>query len=127
MHIWIAAIPTIGLILLFTAIAGVTTLSSNSGIWIVLMVAAVISILIGIWMVYAAARAQYIRVKTGKEALMGSHGITTKDLKPKGEIRVLGEFWQAKSMEGTIPKDQPVQVVGMDGMFLLVKTVEEKA
>jgi membrane-bound ClpP family serine protease len=41
---------------------------------------------------------------------------------------VLGEFWQATAAKGTsISNGQTVEVVGMDGMFLVVKPAEDKA
>ncbi len=61
------------------------------------------------------------RVKTGKEALVGSKGIATSDLKPEGEIRVMGEFWKATAKDTPIAVGQVVEVVGMEGMLLVVK------
>ena len=67
------------------------------------------------------------RVKTGKEALVGAKGTATTDLKPNGEVRVLGEFWQATTKEGEINMGQTIDVVGMEGMFLVVVPTEQKA
>jgi membrane-bound serine protease (ClpP class) len=92
-------------------------------IGVVLLVIAAIAV----WLLYAAVRAQYRRVKTGKEALMGAKGVAVTDIKPKGEIRVLGEFWQATAKDAQISSGQTVEVVGMAGMFLVVKLAEEKA
>ena len=39
---------------------------------------------------YVGVKAQFRRVKTGKEALIGARGVATTDLKPKGEVRVMG-------------------------------------
>ncbi len=81
---------------------------------------------IGTWILYLAVRAQYSRVKTGAEALIGTTGIAITDLNPKGEIRVMGEFWQAISRKASIKNGQMVEIVSMDGMFLVVKPAEEK-
>jgi membrane-bound serine protease (ClpP class) len=75
---------------------------------------------------YVGVKAQFRRVKTGKEALIGSKGVATSDLNPKGEIRVLGEFWEAIAKDTTITAGQDVEVVGMEGMFLVVKPTEQK-
>jgi membrane-bound serine protease (ClpP class) len=80
-----------------------------------------------IWMIYKAAKADLYKIKTGKEALIGSVGIAVTDLEPKGEIRVVGEFWQATVKEGWIKNGEKVEVVGMAGMFLVVRPVKEKA
>ena len=82
---------------------------------------------IAAWLFYAGVKAQYSRVKTGKEALIGAKGVAVTDLKPKGEVRVMGEFWQATAKDATIANGQAVEVVGMEGMFLVVKPAEEKA
>ena len=76
---------------------------------------------------YVGVKAQFKRVKTGKEALIGAKGIATTDLKPKGEVRVMGEFWEATAKDTAITAGQAVEVVGMDGMFLVVKPAEQKA
>ena len=78
-------------------------------------------------MIYKAAQAKLSKIKTGKEALIGSVGVAVTDLKPKGEIRVLGEFWQATAKETEIKTGEKVEVVGMEGMFVIVKPVKEKA
>jgi membrane-bound ClpP family serine protease len=57
---------------------------------------------------------------------IGSVGLAVTDLKPRGEIRVLGEFWQATAKEGEIKTGEKVEVVGMEGMLLVVKPVKEK-
>ncbi len=54
-------------------------------------------------------------------------GIARTDLKPKGEVRVMGEFWEATAKDTPISAGQAVEVVGMDGMLLVVKPVEQKA
>jgi len=93
------------------------------------ILAAVFLIIAGIavWLLYVGIRAQYSHVKTGKEALIGSKGVVTTALAPKGEIRIGGEFWQAMAKDGDVPVGVDVQVVDMEGMFLVVKPAEQKA
>ena len=76
---------------------------------------------------FVGVKAQFNRVKTDKEALIGAKGIATTDLKPKGEVRVMGEFWEATAKDSAIQTGQAVEVVGMEGMFLVVKSAEQKA
>jgi membrane-bound serine protease (ClpP class) len=66
------------------------------------------------------------RVRTGPEVLVGATGIATTDLKPKGEVRVNGEFWQAEAKEGWIEKDREVEVVNMEGLVLAVRMAKGK-
>jgi membrane protein implicated in regulation of membrane protease activity len=72
-------------------------------------------------------KAQFKRVKTGREALIGAAGTATTDLDPKGEVRVMSEFWEATAKDAKIPVGARVEVVGMDGLTLVVKAAEQKA
>ncbi len=113
--------------LFFAAISGTTyygiAIQIEETLAILLVIIAVI--LAGIF--YAGVKAQFKRVKTGKEALIGAKGIAATDLAPNGEVRVLGEFWKAKAKDTTIVMGQAVEVVGMEEMVLVVKAAEQKA
>ena len=131
MHGWLAFLSAvfvaIGALLLLGAFYGVAyqglNIQMTIGVAVVLlMIAAIVSS-----MSYAGYKAQYTRVKTGMEALIGEKGIVVTDLKPKGEIRVSGEFWQAITKDAPIKQGKTVKVVGMEGMFLVVESTKEKA
>lgn len=117
----------IGVVLLFEASYGVAFF--GLGFQMLVAIAITLFVIAGIiaWLLYAAVRAQYRRVKTGEEALIGAIGSAVTDLAPKGEVRVNGEFWRATTKEAKISNGQIVIVVGLEGMFLTVKPVEEKA
>ena len=123
----IGILVAIGVILLFLAFSGVTfygiAVPVEGSIAAALFIVALILALI----FYEGVKAQFRRVKTGKEALIGAKGIATTDLKPKGEVRVVGEFWEATAKDATIPAGQIVEVVSIDGVYLVVKPVEQKA
>jgi membrane-bound serine protease (ClpP class) len=131
MHVSLALIigvlVAVGAFLLFAAVSGITiygaSLFLEGSFAVTLFVVALIIALI----FYAAFKAQFRRVKTGKEALIGAKGIATSDLNPKGEVRVMGEFWEATVKDTTISAGQTVEVVSMDGVYLVVKPVEQKA
>jgi len=112
---------------LFLAFSGVTFYGVAIPVECSLATALFVVALILAWIFYAGVKAQFKRVKTGKEALIGAKGIATTDLKPKGEIRVVGEFWEATAKDATIPAGQMVEVVSIDGVYLVVKPVEQKA
>jgi membrane-bound serine protease (ClpP class) len=125
MHAWLAFIAGI-----LVVVGGLLILSASLGIvfyglalQIEVAIAIILLIIAGIaaWLFYIGVKAQHKRVKTGKEALIGSKGVASTDLKPKGEVRVLGEFWQATTKGVPIVNGQPVEVVDMEGMFLVVK------
>ena len=123
----IGVLVAIGAFLLFAAVLGITyygiAIPLEGSLAATLFVVALIIALI----FYAGVKAQFRRVKTGKEALIGARGIATSDLNPKGEIRVMGEFWEATAKDATITAGQAVEVVSMDGVYLVVKPVEQKA
>ena len=131
MHAWLAFIAgilvVVGGLLIFGAMAGIAyyglALQFEAALAIILLVIAGIAV----WLFFIGVRAQHKRVKTGKEALIGAKGIATTDLNPKGEVRVLGEFWEATIQDGEIAKGQAVEVVDMEGMFLVVKLAQHKA
>jgi membrane-bound serine protease (ClpP class) len=130
MHAWLAFLAgilvVVGGLLIFSASLGI----AYYGLALQLEVAIAIILLlfagIAVWLFYIGVKAQHKRVKTGKEALIGAKGVATTDLKPKGEVRVLGEFWQAIAKDTTIANGQTVEVVCLEGMFLVVKPAEEK-
>jgi membrane-bound ClpP family serine protease len=117
----------VAVLLLFSAFHGTSYygITPQTQIAFVILIFVIIAILL--WMIFKAAEAKGSRIKTGKEALIGSIGVAVTDLKPKGEIRVVGEFWQAKTKGEFIESAEKVKVVGMDGMFLVVRATEEKA
>jgi membrane-bound serine protease (ClpP class) len=123
----IGVLVAIGAFLLFAAVLGITyygiAIPLEGSLAVTLFVVALIVALI----FYAGVKAQFRRVKTGKEALIGARGIATSDLKPKGEVRVMGEFWEATAKDATIAAGQAVEVVSMDGVYLVVKPAEQKA
>ena len=50
--------------------------------------------------------AQFRRIKTAKDALIGARGVAITVIKPKGEVRVMGEFWEATAKDTTITAGQ---------------------
>jgi membrane-bound ClpP family serine protease len=123
MHAWLSFIAGV---LIFAASVGVAYYGLALQIEVILAIVFLIIVGIASWLFYIGVKAQYKRVKTGKEALIGAKGIATTDLTPKGEVRVFGEFWQAIAKDTEIANCQEVVVVDMDGMFLVVKPSEEK-
>ena len=129
MHAWLGFLAGI-----LVVAAGLLIVSASLGIAFGLtmeaevVLAIVLLVIAGIfaWLFYAGVKAQYKKVKTGKEALIGARGIAVTDLKPKGEVRVLGDFWQATTKDAAIANGQAVEVVCLEGMFLVVKPSEEK-
>lgn len=53
---------------------------------------------------------------------VGHCGVALGELDPRGLVRVRGETWQALAASDTpIPSGAPVEVIGRDGLILLVQ------
>jgi membrane-bound serine protease (ClpP class) len=131
MQAWLAflagVLMVIGAIMIVFACSGIAYYGLAVQIEAAISIVLLVSSAILTWLFYKGVKAQYKKIKTGKEALIGALGVVTTPLTPKGEIRVEGEFWQATSRNGEIPSGQTVQVVDMDGMFLVVQPTMQKA
>ena len=59
---------------------------------------------------------------TGLPSMVGMRGKVTSELSPEGMVKIDSELWVAKSESGTIPAGGEVEVVGEDGLKLMVRT-----
>lgn len=114
---------TLALILFFVFL-GLSFAGISLQIQIVVAIAAIAMLSILAFRLYRGVRANLIKAKTGKETIIGSIGVVTTDLRPKGEVRVKGEFWQAVTNEGWIDKGKEVEVVGIEGLVLDVRVAK---
>jgi len=81
-----------------------------------------------IFIITFAIRAQMRPVQVGIEALIGQIGRARTDIDLSGKIHVAGELWSAELEEGAsaITSGQRVEVVGVEGLRLLVRRSKEK-
>ncbi len=114
---------------IISLVAGAIILFSQPGIEVFggLSIPLVIgqSLLVGVvffFVVTMALRAQSRRPTTGYEGLIGKTGVVLQDLDPLGLVLVLGERWQAASLDKqAIPSGTEVEIVRAEGMRLLVR------
>ena len=68
-------------------------------------------------------RAQKRPVSMGAESLVGRVGIVRTGLAPRGQVQLGGELWTAELLDGeeALSPDAKVEVVGVDGLRLLVR------
>jgi len=66
------------------------------------------------------------RVQTGVENLVGSVGEVVEPLTPVGQIRVLGELWQARAAV-ELPRGAQVRVTKVEGLALEVEAANGAA
>jgi membrane-bound ClpP family serine protease len=58
---------------------------------------------------------------TGREGMIGEQGKVMEPLTPVGVITIKGEYWSAKSVDDIIEVDENVEIVGLEGLTLMVK------
>ena len=63
------------------------------------------------------------RPAMGQRALIGETGTARSELHPEGTVFVKGEYWSARSLEGTLPPGAHIRVEAMEGRTLLVRRV----
>ena len=73
--------------------------------------------------VYWHRRMRDRKVQTGVENLVGATGEVTEALMPLGQIRALGELWQARS-SSELSRGTPVRVVALNGLIVEVEATE---
>lgn len=73
-----------------------------------------------------ALKAQFRKVTTGEEGLIGQEGYAKTDIVNKGTVYVVGEYWDAKTADGEkIRKDEDIIVIKKEGKILIVKRKKE--
>ncbi len=84
----------------------------------------VMAVLLAVFFAFGMAAVIKARKKkpgTGREEMMGMKGKVIQTLEPEGMIRIRGELWKARSRNGErIPAGEEVEVVGVDGLMLIV-------
>jgi len=93
------------------------------------------SVLIGVMVAWAAfAVALFIfttrtlkkQIVVGLPTMVGSRGKVASSLVPEGLVRIKGELWGATSAEGNVDTGEEVEVVGEDGLKLVVRRTGPK-
>ena len=74
---------------------------------------------IGFWQ----RRVRGQKVQTGAENLVGATGEVTEALAPVGQVRVLGELWEARAASA-LPPGARVRVIALDGLMLEVEPLD---
>ncbi len=67
-------------------------------------------------------------LKTNTDALIGKRAVVTErinNLDSAGRVKINGMEWSARAKSGTAEAGSTVEIVGIDGVKLLVKNIEE--
>jgi membrane-bound serine protease (ClpP class) len=94
--------------------------------WGTLLPVASFTALFFVFVVGAAVRARRLPPATGRTPLIGTEGVVTTVLSPKGVVQVAGERWSAESTGAPVPTGTTVRVVGVEGLTLRVEPVVER-
>ena len=62
---------------------------------------------------------------TGSEGMIGLEGTVIEPLTPFGLIRIEGEYWKAKSVDGNIAVGEEVEILRLNRLTLEVKCKEQ--
>lgn len=89
--------------------------------WQVIAVAAVITAAFFLFVVGLGVRAQYRKVTTGSQGLIGATGTARTTLAPTGTVMVEGELWRAQAQGEKVEQGERVRVVSLDGFVLTVE------
>ena len=74
---------------------------------------------------YRAGRQTFfVRPKVAAENIIGSQGTVTKPIAPEGYVKVQGVLWKAICREFELGVGDEVEVIGMEGLRLVVKPKE---
>ena len=84
----------------------------------------VMSVLVTAFFVFVLGkgiRAQARRITFGAETIAGTVGVAVTDMAPEGLVQMAGEQWSARAEAGGIRSGEKVEVVGREGLQLLVR------
>jgi membrane protein implicated in regulation of membrane protease activity len=65
------------------------------------------------------------KAATGVQTLVGKIATVTQSCRPRGQVRVAGELWEARCDAGADPGDK-VRVADVQGLTLVVEPVEHE-
>ena len=89
--------------------------------WQVIVVMALLLALFFLFVIGAAIRAHMRKVQTGEEGMLQARGRALGPLAPRGSVLVEGERWRARAADGQIAEGEEVEVVGQEGLVLIVR------
>ena len=112
----VASFVTGALMLMDTSLAPALQVS-----WQVVVVMAILLMLFFLFVIGAAVRAHMRKVETGEQGMIQEKGRALTALNPRGSVMVEGERWWARAAEGEIAEGEEVEVVGQEGLLLIVR------
>jgi membrane protein implicated in regulation of membrane protease activity len=104
-------------VLTIVAVALALTVIPSPWGWVAVIVAGLIDIAETAFFVRWSKRR---RASVGVETLVGRTAVVVRALTPRGQVKIDGEVWEARSDHDLLPGDEVV-VAGVDGLVLEVE------
>ena len=95
--------------------------------WSVILSVTAFSALFFAFIVTMGLRAQGSKPVSGGNALIGKTAETINSLDPSGQIKLMGETWNAISLSGKINENEKVIIKEIKGLTLYVQSIEKPA
>jgi membrane-bound serine protease (ClpP class) len=108
--------------------AGAASIPPAAAVHVSVVTIMVMTVLVVAFFVFVLGKgilAQARRISFGAEALAGSGGVAVTDIAPEGLVQSAGERWSARAQEGSIRAGERVEIVGREGLCLLVRRAKE--
>ncbi len=77
----------------------------------------------GTWLFIFTTHALKKQVTVGLPSMVGSTGKAAGNLAPEGMVKIRGELWSAVSEQGNIPAGAGIEVIGENGLKLIVREI----
>jgi membrane protein implicated in regulation of membrane protease activity len=80
-------------------------------------------VVFGLWLVELGLwnrTVKHRRKAVGAQTLIGKDAVVNTPCRPRGQVRLDGEIWEARCESGASPGDR-VRVIGRDGLTLVVE------
>jgi membrane-bound serine protease (ClpP class) len=104
--------------------AGIAGAQAMAGVHISVITIVVMTILVVAFFTFVLGKgisAQARRIAFGAEAIVGGAAVAVTDIAPEGLVQMAGERWSARTEEAGIRSGEKVEVIGREGLCLLVR------
>jgi membrane protein implicated in regulation of membrane protease activity len=88
---------------------------------VVLVALMVVWAVVAVLVYRAGSRALDARSTSGPDGIIGRQGKVVQPLQPDGLVRIGGELWRAKAIDGEIDSGREVTAVARKGTILIVR------
>lgn len=80
----------------------------------------------GVIVIYKMMKSIKLPIRTGLEEMMGQEAVVIDDIAPEGKVRIKDEIWAATAKGARLEQGKKVQIVGSQGLVLVVENTEVK-